>query len=324
MSLLLTLALLASTLTPDVKALLSEGLAFREAGRDAEALSKFRNAYSLSGSPQALAQMALAEQALGRWLAAREHLEEALAYENHVWIKKYRSALQSGLKTIKSRIAEVEILTSVPGVNVSVNGRKSGVTPLATPVWVKAGTVVIEVSAKGYWPITRQIEVPPRAQAVESFRLVRKGIRTRDVLTSAPANRPGTQSPQAISTTNSTRGFEPWIWTSGALGLAGIGTGVGFLIAREISAAEFNDECRGQGLDNLDCVQQREAVDENNTIMVASLVTGGVFMGTAVLLYFLNRSSQPSSTVDISVGSSVMARCAQGPGTFGIACGVNF
>src|SRR5207244_1663513 len=51
-----------------VEALLDQGYALRERGDDDQALAKFQAAYRLAPEPRALAQIALAEQALGRWL----------------------------------------------------------------------------------------------------------------------------------------------------------------------------------------------------------------------------------------------------------------
>src|SRR5688572_1092503 len=57
--------------------LIDRGVEQRKAGDDRAALELFRRAFELNGSGQALAQMALAEQALGRWLDAHQHLRLA-------------------------------------------------------------------------------------------------------------------------------------------------------------------------------------------------------------------------------------------------------
>src|SRR6185312_3741828 len=58
----------------DPDALIDQGLELREHGKDADALALFERAYSASPTPRAKAQIALAEQALGRWAAAEKDL----------------------------------------------------------------------------------------------------------------------------------------------------------------------------------------------------------------------------------------------------------
>lgn len=69
--------------------LIDEGVQLREQGRDAGALERFQRAYAESRSARALAQVALAEQALGRWVDANAHLTEALAMGGE-WIETHR------------------------------------------------------------------------------------------------------------------------------------------------------------------------------------------------------------------------------------------
>src|SRR5262245_3460612 len=70
--------------------LLGEGVELRRRGKDAEALEKFQQAHQISGSPRAKAQMGFAEQALGRWVPAYEHLQASLQATADPWIGKNR------------------------------------------------------------------------------------------------------------------------------------------------------------------------------------------------------------------------------------------
>ena len=58
----------AEAATPTAESLIEEGIALRTEGRDEEALGKFVESYELAPAPRTLTQIALAEQALGRWL----------------------------------------------------------------------------------------------------------------------------------------------------------------------------------------------------------------------------------------------------------------
>src|SRR5436190_8859003 len=97
---MLVLALIAPAIaqaqTDDPDALIQQGLDLRREHRDDEALAVFRRSHELRPSARALAQIALAEQATGRWVDAREHLTEALAMDDP-WIAERRGPLGESL-----------------------------------------------------------------------------------------------------------------------------------------------------------------------------------------------------------------------------------
>jgi hypothetical protein len=64
---------------PDDEALIKQGLERRKRGDDEGALRLFEEAARLSRTGRAMAQIALAEQALGRWADAEVHMVEALS-----------------------------------------------------------------------------------------------------------------------------------------------------------------------------------------------------------------------------------------------------
>ena len=78
------------------------GITLREQALDVEALEAFRRAHALFPSARALAQMGLAEQALGQWRNAEIHLSAALQTANDPWIRRRRSALIRALAFVRS------------------------------------------------------------------------------------------------------------------------------------------------------------------------------------------------------------------------------
>src|SRR4051812_16131890 len=68
------------------EAAIRRGVDLRRQGQDDQALQEFKKAYELSPSPRAIAQIGLAEQALGRWVDAETHLEAALGSKTDAWI----------------------------------------------------------------------------------------------------------------------------------------------------------------------------------------------------------------------------------------------
>src|SRR3954471_17668689 len=85
----------AASDTPD--SLIAQGVLLREKREDEAALSLFQRDYQLSRSPRALAQVALAEQALGRWIDAQTHLSRALSQGGDPWIAAKASLLRQAL-----------------------------------------------------------------------------------------------------------------------------------------------------------------------------------------------------------------------------------
>ena len=131
--------------------LLSEGIALRRNGEDAAALQRFQQAVHLHPTPRAFAQVALAEQALGRWLEAETHLQQALANGDDPWVAKHREVLERSLSKIGQHLGSVEVLGDLPpGTEVGINGRVAATLPLARPLRVKAGTVVLSLQAEGF------------------------------------------------------------------------------------------------------------------------------------------------------------------------------
>jgi hypothetical protein len=156
----------------DAEALTKQGLELRRQRRDAEALDAFRRAYALKPTPRTLAQIALAEQAMGSWLSAEADLGEALQAADDPWIAPHRGALLEGLATIRSHLGSIEVIADAPHADLSVNGAPRGTLPLRKPVRVEAGSVVLEVHAQGYVPARRVAFVEPGGSAREVIHLI--------------------------------------------------------------------------------------------------------------------------------------------------------
>lgn len=155
----------------DPEALIAEGIEFRKQRRDSEALALFEQAYSLSKTPRAMAQRALAEQALGRWVDAEKHLLEALVAEQDAWIKANNEALRSALSTVQGRLSTVIVHGGVSGAEVRINGQLVGTLPLSEGVRVVAGSVVLDVRHPDYYPLQRQINATAGGEVAETITL---------------------------------------------------------------------------------------------------------------------------------------------------------
>ncbi len=230
----------AAPTSAEVDALLARGVELREQQRDSDALALFEKAYQLSKSARALAQVAFAEQALGRWVAAEKHLSEALVGAPDGWIVSRKDVLAKALASIRTHVGDLEISCELPGAEVKIDGQIVGQTPIALPLRVQAGTsVVLEVSAPGYWPSTRMVVVSPTAPTREVVNLAR-----RDVAAVAPEPaRPGI----AVTAASPARGsrLSPLFWVgSGLVVVGGAGAIVGTIAnSKAVDQADKTPSC---------------------------------------------------------------------------------
>lgn len=140
-------------------ALVQQGITLRTQGRDAEALALFEQANAQFHTPRSVAQIALAEQALGRWERADRHLREALTFAQDAWITRNRAALEGALSQLQQRLCALELIDGVPGARVRVDGRDIGTLPAASTARLVRGSYTLEVEAEGYYPLRRSIDL---------------------------------------------------------------------------------------------------------------------------------------------------------------------
>lgn len=152
-------------------ALIHRGIELRKQGNDRAALEEMQRAYAIKHAPRAAAQLGFAEQALGLWPDAEEHVHEALTATGDPWVRKNRATIESALATIRAHVGRVQIDGGEPGAQVTVNGRPVGSLPLRDSVPVNAGPVDVEVRAAGYAPALKTVNVAAGELTRVSFTL---------------------------------------------------------------------------------------------------------------------------------------------------------
>jgi len=194
---LLPLALLALVLprtvyaqNAEVERLLRRGVELRQQGSNDAALGEFEHAHELAHTPRTLAQVALCEQALGRWVDAETHLREALRARANPWITRNRAALDGALGVIAQHIGQVMVRTDAPGAELSINGRRVATLPREEPVRVDAGEATIVVSAAGRSG-SQQIVVEAGETVRVTIRLGRDAVRVGVAPLPPPPERAG-------------------------------------------------------------------------------------------------------------------------------------
>jgi tetratricopeptide (TPR) repeat protein len=143
----------------DADALIEQGVAMRSVGQDEVALRLFQQAWEARRSGRAQAQIALAEQALGRWVEAEAHLTQALATPRDAWVRDRRRPLRAALAEIREHVGRLELRGNVPGAEVLIGAQVVATLPMAEALRVPTGAVTFTVRARGFVSVTRTVTV---------------------------------------------------------------------------------------------------------------------------------------------------------------------
>jgi hypothetical protein len=178
----LFVALLATSLPAAAQSadeLIDEGVRLRGQGDDARALEVFERAYRLEPSPRALAQRALAEQALGRWVDAEAHLMGALAGDDR-WVAGRRRVLDEALVEIRSHLGRLIVETNVSTGELYADGHPIARLPLDDAVRLPAGTVEIELRSPGHRSARRSVVIRANETSRETLELASDAVQAAE------------------------------------------------------------------------------------------------------------------------------------------------
>lgn len=294
--------------------LIEQGIAQRKAGNDRAALQSFQRAFELSGSPRALAQLALAEQAMGRWLDAHEHLATALNRDDP-WILERSAELRAALDAIRSELAALEVSCNVEGASVYVDGRWLGRTPSSDPFRIVAGQSVIQVTAPGYFSIARHVQVDAGGLARIDVTLTpepppRVASEPPAAPTSSIPERPtGPLRARADATAAQPSLRDPLMY--GSVGLAALGAAVGVTgyIIREVNIAVYNDDSRcdvrADVRRSVECASEASAWRSGEKLAIAGVAAATVFGALGGYLWLTR--SEPDAAAEIACGVGPVA-----------------
>lgn len=296
--------------------LIDEGVALREAGRDEEALAIFEQAYAQTNAARALAQMALAEQALGRFVEAEAHLADALTHDEDAFIRRNRAPLEGALEEIRLRVGDLSVTGGVPGAEVILGGQAVGVLPLDAPVRVVAGSVAVEIRAPGYERFIDTVQVRGGGSATVNAVLVRAAGARRV----PPIDETETHDP--IGPTDRASSTPGWVLPTGialaGAGVLGVAIGSGLLSVRE-DRAQQRLTCSDT---EADCRAAYGAAVDAEAGGIASFVIGGALVAGGATVLVLGMTGALGSGDAASDENEAHVRCA--PGALSFACSGRF
>lgn len=282
------LVLAALTVAPMARAdgadaLIEQGIVLREAGKDAEALVQFQKAYGIAPTPRALAQMALAEQALGRWVTAEAHLDRALHSVQDTWIMKNRAALDGALVTIAKHLGDLEVTGGLEGAEVLLDGESVGKLPLAAPLRAEVGTRTLELKRDGYYPVSRVITI-----ASDQPARVAAEMKPRAADADRPANPPPPKELPRSDAVNPGGTQRAVGWGVALAAVPALGLGVVGILGRGGEISSYNSDAACPGADKPlqppVCQGHIDSADRWKTVAIAGFSIGAVLAGTGVVL----------------------------------------
>jgi len=335
------------------------GIELRRQGDDRGALREFRRAYASTPNPRTLAQIGLAEQALGIWVDAEAHITEALKAAGDAWIVKNRPLLQQQLQTVASHLGTLVVESATPGLTLEINGVAAASPTLQRPLRVVAGTVVLSARAPGFFPAQRFATVAPGQLAHEQIDLVATSMTTPGEGPSHGTAGPGTLVPPG-GTTPATATEErpketpaatppdsgddgnwrrPAAWVALGLAAASLGTGVTFHVLKETRLASYNrTDSAGKNVCNRDasggfvgpsdCADAFNGAASARTLMIVGYTGAALFGAATAFLFWTTPHKGGTATQMAGLGASPTHRarlvCGMGPGVAGLACSGSF
>jgi tetratricopeptide (TPR) repeat protein len=281
----------------DANLAIERGVELREKGKDDQALVEFKRAYDLDPTPRARAQMGLAEQALGQWVAADRDMREALQTKGDAWIESRRGVLDSALGTVARHLGSLEVRGRSTTGDVFVDGVKVATLPMDGSQRVEVGTRTLEVRAAGYYPVSRTIVVASGETTRETIDLVALPIAP---LAAAPAPEQPAAAPLAPPDgAGSTQRSLSYV----AFGVAGASLATAFaglgLRASQISSYNDDASCPGDASASQPpaCASQLSAASTWRTVSIASFIGAGVFGVTGVVLFVASSRHAPRGSL---------------------------
>lgn len=260
----------------EAEAAIVRGVELRKLGKDEDALREFQRAFALAPSARALAQMGLASQALGRWVAAEVDLLRALKEKDDPWIERNRAPLEQALATVRRHLGSLEVETNAANAELWLNAEKAAELPLRAPLRVVAGTVVVEVRAPGHIQVRRTLALSPGATLRETLTLVRAGDGSREPV----RDRARDAAPPSHG--------NPTLRIAGivciGVGVVGLGAGTYFGLRTLSDKSERDQHCSAAGCDATGLELDRDARREA-TISTIAFGAGIAAGATGVFLF---------------------------------------
>jgi hypothetical protein len=149
----------ASAALEAAKDFFRQGNARLEAGETEAALELFRRSREQVPSISNTNNEAICLEKLGRTDEALDRYEQLLTDFAPQLSSSERTAFTSKITALRAQVGQILVSSNVAG-QLSIDGRRRGVLPLAAPIRVRAGRHEVRVTMEGYESSALQVDVP--------------------------------------------------------------------------------------------------------------------------------------------------------------------
>ncbi|MBX3192689.1 MAG: PEGA domain-containing protein [Labilithrix sp.] len=138
-----------------------QGDAHMDAERYAEAAQTYARAYALTSDPALLYNEGRALEALGEYPDAIKRLEQFRSSASPALLAR-TTGLDELITDLRGRVSTLAVTANVSGAQLLVRSKVVSRLEPSAEVSVRAGPATIEVTAEGYEPFTKEIDLRPR------------------------------------------------------------------------------------------------------------------------------------------------------------------
>ena len=306
-----------------VEKLIVEAIELRRKGDNQRALPLLQQAYDLERSPRTSAQLGMAEAALGYWLSAEQHLQQALASTRNPWLVQHHAQIRQTLVEIQASIGELEITGAPAGAEVIVNGQPAGKLPLARPVRVPEGSAQVSLRADGYAEASSGTTVEggkrvPVRLSLERLPATPGPAPNLGSVTPGPSPATGPATAGLAASSESSDGgawLRPASWVAAVAGVAALSVGAYGMNENHKQGQAFDKHVprdgsarcgtQAQSKGGTGCRAIYDKMQAGKQLMTAGFVAGGVLATAAIVGFIVAPDSDGTASGDPGRGLSV-------------------
>ncbi len=250
--------------------LFREGNALLRSHRYTEAARRYQASYALTRSAKVLLNLSIALTQLDRNVEAEDTLTAYLADPRANPGKRAFAA--SLLSAARARIIRLHIEAEEPGVEITVDAKRVGTTPLATPIRLDAGRHTVVARKQG------RVAVESVALALTERDVTRRiqlaAVRPTPAPPRSPARSSGGSAQRVLS------------WISGSLGVVALGVGTAYGLDARAKWRDAKGHCPDARCVASEDLNRDDEARTSARISTVAFVTGGAALIGAAALWF--------------------------------------
>lgn len=294
------------------KALLGEGTRFYDQGEFAPALEKFTQAYAEYASPKLLYNIAQTKRALGRLAEAMDGFERFLLEPSDDTSEMIGDA-NAAMAELQAKLGRLHIECAKPRVEVSLDGKVVGLTPLPDLLWAEPGKHQITARHADTIPVVEDVEVVvgrirnvvllPQALEPATVNAPVRTTPSRVALEKPPVPPAEARVSEVSQSDPEDRGWwlgRKWTWVAAGSTVALVAAATVMGVAMQSKFDSLNKSC-GSGSGNPDwgCSESdiNGVSDRKNAANILWALSGAAAVTTGVLFFVEGRRVDLAPTV---------------------------